>query len=435
VLTLELAGMAPTGEAIGRHAGMVVFVPFGLPGELVDVQLVTQKRNFARGEILRRHNDAPARVAPRCPYFGVCGGCDWQHAAYPEQLRFKTAIVAEQLARIGKLPDPPVRPCLGSPADYEYRNHVRMQRAPDGRPGYLQARSHAVVPVQDCPIAEPAIRRQIAHLNTAAAPAGASAGAGAVEFEDASGEIELRTWHDTIAVSHETYRAGAGAFFQANTAVAALLVDAVLEALALKGDEHVLDLYCGVGLFTVPISRRAASVAGVEANPAAAAAAIANLAQPPAPGQPTTEAAGTSPAQLGAPGQLAAETAGKSLVQPPAQGQLAAETAGKIPVQSPAQRQIITGDVAAALRSAELAGRRWDAVVLDPPRTGVEPEALAALIALAPPRLLYISCDPATLARDLRHLLDGGYTLEWAQPFDMFPQTRHVETLALLSRP
>lgn len=362
VLTLELAGMAPTGEAIGRHEGLVVFVPYGLPGETVIVRLIEQKRSFARGEILERRGDSPARVPPACPYFGVCGGCDWQHVAYAEQLRFKTAMVAEQLARIGKFPDPPVRPCIGSPYPYEYRNHVRLHVTPDGKPGYRMARSHAIVPVQDCPISEPRLRRQIAALGRRAGARGDAA------------EIELRAWDGVIAVGGERYRVSEGAFFQANTAVAAQLVDAVLAALALGGGEQVLDLYCGVGLFTVPIGRKAA-VTGVEANPTAAADAVHNLAQ-----------AGV-------------------------------------------QGQVVADDVDTALRSPAVTRRRWDAVLLDPPRTGVDAPALDALVALAAPRVLYVSCEPATLARDLRRFVDHGYTLEWAQPFDMFPQTRHVETL------
>ena len=118
-VNLTLTGMAPTGEAIGRHAGMVVFVPLGLPGEEVRVRLVDGKRNFARGEIVELLDHAPDRVVPVCPYFGRCGGCDWQHVAYAEQLRIKTAIVAEQLTRIGKLTNPHVLPCIGSPTAYE----------------------------------------------------------------------------------------------------------------------------------------------------------------------------------------------------------------------------------------------------------------------------------------------------------------------------
>jgi 23S rRNA (uracil1939-C5)-methyltransferase len=367
---LLLSGMAPTGEAIGRHGGLVVFVPYGLPGETVRVRLVEQKRSFARGEIVARLAGSPERVVPACPYFGVCGGCDWQHAAYEAQLRFKTAIVAEQLARIGKFEDPPVRPCIGSPTAYEYRNHVRLLVGANGEAGFRAARSHALVPVQDCPISEPALRRQIAGLQAVAGPQHPSGLA-------PGSELELRTWQQEIHVGAFAYRAGAGTFFQANTAVAARLVDAVLAALAPNGGEVVLDLYCGVGLFTVPIGRRVAQITGVEANALAAADGLHNLAQ--------------------------------------------AGVAGRI----------VASDVAAALVGPEIAGVPWDAIVLDPPRTGVDSAALVALIALRAPKILYVSCEPATLARDLRQLADHGYHLAAAQPFDMFPQTRHVETLAV----
>jgi 23S rRNA (uracil1939-C5)-methyltransferase len=366
LVTLQLTGLAPTGEAIGRHTGMVVFAPFGLPGETVRVRLVERKRNFARAEIVERLHAAPERVLPACPYFGRCGGCDWQHIAYAEQLRAKTALVAEQLTRIGKFPDPPVRPCVGSPTAYEYRNHARLHVTADGRSGYRAARSHAVVPVADCPICEPELRAAIAKL-------------AAQRVDPAQGdEIELRTWDEVITVRGVAYHAGVDAFFQANTAVAGMLVEAVLQALALHGGARVLDLYCGVGLFTVPLARQGVQVTGVEANPSAAVDAERNLA--------ATGAAG----------------------------------------------QIVAADVNQALRDPTIAGQPWDAVLLDPPRTGVDAAALAALIGLRAPRLLYVSCEPATLGRDLRVLVDQGYHLEWAQPFDMFPQTRHVETLAVL---
>lgn len=365
-VVLDLQNMAPTGEAIGRHAGMVIFVPFGLPGERVRVRLVEQKRSFARGEILELLGESPARVAPQCPYYGVCGGCDWQHVAYTEQLRLKSAIVAEQLSRIGKLVDPPVRDCVASPRPYEYRNHVRLQVTREGQVGYRAARSHALVPVTDCPIAEPQIRHKLAEMSGAALP---TAGAG---------ECELRSWRDSITVNGFDYDAGDGVFFQANTAVAGLLVDAVLSALELQGSERVLDLYCGVGLFTVPVGKQAAQITGVEFNTTAASAAERNL-----------HAAGVC-------------------------------------------GRIVTADVGSALRDPAIGGLTWDVVLLDPPRTGVDAAALESLARMAAPRLLYVSCEPATLGRDLHALAAHGYRLRWAQPFDMFPQTRHVETLAML---
>jgi 23S rRNA (uracil1939-C5)-methyltransferase len=363
----DLQGIAPTGEAIGRHAGMVVFVPFGLPGERVRVRLVEQKRSFARGEIIELLAESPARVEPLCPYFGACGGCDWQHIAYSEQLRLKTAIVAEQLTRIGKLANPPVRACVASPQPYEYRNHVRLHVTAEGRLGYRSARSHRVVPVTDCPIAEPPVRGQLSQM------------ASALPLRNASGEYELRSWSGSIPVNGFDFGAGDGMFFQANTAVAGLLVDAVLAALNPQGNEQVLDLYCGVGLFTIPVGKQVAQITGVEANAAAASAAQRNLL-----------------------------------------------TAG-------VRGHVVAADVATALRDPAIGGRSWDAVLLDPPRTGVDAAALEALARIAALRLFYVSCEPATLSRDLHALALCGYRLQWAQPFDMFPQTRHVETLAVLS--
>ena len=241
-----------------------------------------------------------------------------------------------------------------------------MLRAAEGGLGYRAARSHAIVPVGDCPILEAPLRRQLAEL---AHQAGTS---------PAAGEVELRSWGEAIKVGGFAYRTSAGAFFQANTAVAGLLVEGVQAALAPRGSEQVLDLYCGVGLFTVPVGQHVAQIVGVESNSAAAADAVYNV-----------EAAGV-------PGR------------------------------------ILNLDVAEALRTPELTGLAWDAVILDPPRTGVDATAIEALIALGAARLLYISCEPSTLARDIRILSAGGYRLEWAQPYDMFPQTRHVETLAVL---
>ena len=180
-----------------------------------------------------------------------------------------------------------------------------------------------------------------------------------------------------MTVGGIAYHVGGESFFQANLPVAERLVEAVLAALNLGGHERVLDLYCGVGLFTVPIARRARQVVGVETSSLAVADALRNLAPFP-------------------------------------------------------HASVLEAPVAQALSQVALGGETWDAVVLDPPRTGAGPEVTAALRELRAPRLVYVSCDPATLARDLRALVDGGYRLRFVQPFDMFPQTHHVEAVAVL---
>jgi 23S rRNA (uracil1939-C5)-methyltransferase len=331
--------MTPGGDALGRHAGMVVFVPYGIPGETVDVMLTERKARYARGHSVARHADAASRVAPPCPHFGICGGCDWQHIDYAAQLDFKTAAVREQFVRIGKFIDIVVPPCAPSPQPFGYRNHARLVAGSRGL-GYRAARSHAVVTVTACPILEPAVAAQL-QTATATMP---------------GDEVELRSW------------------------VAGLLVDAVLAALALRGEEQVLDLYCGGGLFTVPIGQRCHTVWGVEDNPVAVADALENV-----------------------------ERAGVAAT-------------------------IVEATVTEALQLDEVSEIAWDAVVVDPPRTGLETSVTTALCVMRPPVIVYVSCEPATLARDARLLCDDGYRLGSVQPFDMFPQTHHVECVAVFEQ-
>lgn len=365
-ITLDLIDMAPGGEALGRYEGMVVFVPFGLPGEQVEVEIIEQKRNFGRGRVVQVLQAAPARAQPRCKYFGVCGGCEWQQIDYAAQVQFKTKIVREQLTRIGKLNEPNVLPCIHSPEAYGYRNHARLARSAQGKPGYRAAGSHDVIEVDDCPILEETVNAQLHQI-------------AGQDVKLASAELDISTTSPTIQVGAFTYQVAPGAFFQVNTQVADLLVAEVLAALALRGKERVLDLYCGVGLFTLPVAAQAKAVIGVEANAVATEDARHNAAPFP-------------------------------------------------------QVKIITDTVENALKRKEIRQQRWDAVVVDPPRAGVERKALDQIVALQPPKLVYVSCDPATLARDAKVLCDSGYALLVAQPLDMFPQTHHVETVAVFSK-
>lgn len=369
VVTVELTDIAPTGEAIGRVDGVVIFVPFGAPGDRAEVLITERKRTFTRGRLLRLLEAAPQRVTPACPYFTVCGGCEWQHLPYTEQVRLKTEHVRSHLMRIGKLVEPTVLPCLPSPQPYGYRNHARLQRTAAGAIGYRAARSHQVVAINTCPILEPELDEAIQRL--------------AVDPPTtAAGEIQLRVAMP-LSIGAYTYHVAPDAFFQANTAIAAQLVKAVLAALMLQGNEQVLELYCGGGLFTIPVADAGASVLGVEANEAAIADAQTN-----------------------------------------------AEVAG---VRE--RITLLTAPVEEALTHPTVLERQWDAIVLDPPRAGVAPTALTALLTLAAPQIVYVSCDPATLARDAQILCTNGYRLCYAQPFDMFPQTHHVETVALFERP
>lgn len=368
MVTVTLTDMAQTGEAIGRVDGVVLFVPFGLPGDHAEVLLTERKRKFARGQLVRLLEPSPQRVTPLCPYFTSCGGCEWQHIPYAEQLRLKEANVRTHLTRIGKIASPDVRPCLPSPTPYAYRNHARLQNSATGALGYRAARSHEVVAIDQCPILEPLLNEELRRLST-------------TEQSPPSGEMELRVAMP-LRIGDYTYHISPQVFFQANTPVAAQLVTEVLQALALQGHEQVLELYCGAGLFTIPIATVAGSVVGIEANAAAVADAYQNAA-----------------------------------------------TASVL-----ARVEFITAPVEQAINEPALVQRIWDAIVLDPPRAGIAPAVLTTLLNFAAPIIVYVSCDPATLARDAHLLVANGYRLHYAQPLDMFPQTHHVETVALFAR-
>lgn len=413
VLTLRLTGIAHGGAGLGRHEGRVVFVPYALPGETVRAEVTDDHGRYAQARVLEVLEPSADRVRPLCPYFGPggCGGCQWQHVAYPAQLRFKTQILADQLRRIGGLTNPPVEPTWADPTGWAYRNQARFHPAPAGGLGFRAAASHQVVAVDACLLLHPllsdlysALDLQLPGLVAVTLRAGTATEERMIvletrEDEPPSVEIDLPVscvlllsdgtaanliGKNQIAetVAGHTYRISATSFFQANTAQAEQLVHLALDYLALSGGEVVLDGYCGVGLFTVPLARQAGLVYAVEIEPSAVE-------------------------------DLLENTAGMEHVE------------------------VIEGPVGAVLADwAAGAGRMpvLDAAIVDPPRTGLEPEALEGLTAAGPRRIVYVSCDPATLARDGRRLVEAGYRLVRAQPVDMFPQTHHIETVSLWQR-
>ena len=418
IIDLTITSLTHAGEGIGRHEGLAVFVPYALPGETVRAEIIEHKKRFARARLVEVISAAPERRVPRCPHHfqlappegfnadtlaTACGGCQLQHLDYAGQLAFKQRTVIEQLTRIGGLAAPAVRPIIPSPNEYYYRNHVQFAPAPEGRLGFWSADARRVVAIRECHQIEPPLAELYPHiaLDTEQAPAlervGLRAGAAGetlvvLEAREEAPEVEmdlavdaalLRPDGTSLAVAGRDYllmevrgrpfRVSAGSFFQVNTAMAERLVDLVLEALALRGGEAVLDLYSGVGLFTAFLAPVAGRVVGVEAFAPAVADAAANL-----------------------------------------------DEFDNVEIYEAPVETVLPG----------LEGR-FDAVVLDPPRAGCEPEALEALVQTQAARIVYVSCDPATLARDAKRLAAGGYRLTWAQPLDMFPQTHHVETVAV----
>lgn len=402
--TLQLTGIAHGGAALGRHEGRVIFVPYTLPGETARVEITEDKGRFAFARLVEVLEPAPDRVAPACPYFGPtgCGGCQWQHIAYSAQLRLKTEIVADQLTRIGKIAAPLVRPTLPDSSGWAYRNHAQFRPASGGGLGFQAAGSNKTVAVEECPILHPLLADLYAALDLdlegllrLSLRAGTASGDQMLIFEMADDlppalEIDLPVScvlllsdgrhanligsnYITETVAGHSYRVSAPSFFQVNTPQAGQLVRLVSEYLDLQGGETVLDGYCGVGLFTTHLAERAGLVVGIESAPAAVA-------------------------------DLLENTAGFDNVE------------------------VIEGPVEAALPELDVP---LDAAVVDPPRAGVDRFALDALVERRPARLVYVSCDPATLARDAGRLARAGYRLAEVQPVDMFPQTYHVESVAL----
>ncbi len=381
---LDLTGMAYGGSAVGRHNDRAIFVPYTLPGERIRARLTLDKKRFAQAEMVEVLAASPDRTEPRCPHFGpgLCGGCHWQHIRYEAQLAFKQHIVADQLRRIGGLPEAVVLPAIPSPDPWYYRSHVTFQTSPTGRLGYISTDDRSVLPITECHIIRPELLEDFRQRN-GRAPKGAarlrvqvgSAGdrlAAMTAPDERTFQPVTTTTTVRYMVKGRSFQVTAGSFFQVNLPQAETLVNLMLDRLALTSAERVFDLYSGVGLFSAFLAERAAHVTAVESFPLAVQDALDNLADL-------------------------------------------------------SNVEIIEGAVETVL--SQLPGV-YDAAVLDPPRAGVDARALAALISQAPRQIVYVSCDPSTLARDARTLTQNGYRLLNAQPVDMFPQTYHIETVA-----
>jgi 23S rRNA (uracil1939-C5)-methyltransferase len=378
LLELRIDALAGSGDGVGRSAdGRVVFVPFTAPGDLVRARITELHPRYAHAELEEVLEPSPSRVAPPCAVFGECGGCSWQHLDYAAQCEAKRRIAEDALVRVGKLSLPGPIALHPSPEPYAYRARARVA-VEAGRIGYRRRNSNALCAVDTCPVLDPRVDTKLRALAQ-----GRPRRDG--EWEIAAG-VDAARAHAVgadapaleIAVGGDRLRVSAGVFFQGSPALHAALVEAVARA-AGRG-ALALELHAGCGFFTIALARAFERVIAVESDAAAAADLRHNLAR-----------------------------------------------AGLANVEVVAERvESALGGSLAAIRPA--------ALVLDPPRTGLPRGAADRLCALAPARIAYLSCDPATLARDLAALVAGGYALEEACAFDLFPQTPHVEVLARLSR-
>jgi 23S rRNA (uracil1939-C5)-methyltransferase len=404
-IELTLDAMAHGGSALGRHDGRVIFVPYTIPGERVQARITDDKERYAHAEPIAILDPSPDRVEPLCPHFGPgkCGGCHLQHVAYDRQLEIKRRVVIDQLERIGKFADITVHPTIPSPSPWAYRSHATFHARADGRLGYYSDDASTIVPIEECHIIRPTLMDLFSLLDLGAETierVKLQVGTDPADCmiilsttDDLAPEIEvdfpvsvnlllsdnepvnlIGSPQVTYQVFDRAFQVTAGGFFQTNVPIAEMLVEQVLLRLDLQGDETVLDLYSGVGLFTAFIAERAGLVVSVESYPPAVTDADANLSDLD-------------------------------------------------------NVEIVEGPVEEVI--ADLAGP-FNAIVVDPPRTGLSNEVIDEIVRLDAPRVVYVSCDPATLARDARKLAGHGYRLVDVQPADMFPQTYHVEAVALL---
>lgn len=384
LLNLKLDGMGRLGEALARHNGMRVFVFGGIPGEEVLAEVVRQHRNYAAARVVKVIVPSSQRVEAPCPYFGPCTGCQWQHIRYEHQLELKRRTVQEAMERVGGIAEAPVAPVVPAPETLGYRNHARFTVGPGGTLGFVNRESRRLVPIDRCLLMHPWINQALSQLQGRCGETtqlsiryGINTGQWLLQpaLQASGAPLTSGQKHYEEALHNKCFRISASSFFQVNTTQAEQLVQLVRERLALAGEELVVDAYAGVGTFAVLMAPFAHRVIAIEESASAIKDAQINI-----HGLHNVELA-----------QAKTEELLESLPQAP------------------------------------------DALILDPPRTGCHPAALRAILLRPPRRIVYVSCDPRALARDLRVLCRGPFILEEVLPIDLFPQTHHIECIATLS--
>ena len=434
---LTLTTLTYGGDALGRLDEPVngttrraVFVPFGLPGERVRVRLTEEKRGFARGELVEVLEASPDRVIPRCTHFftprgpdtsteppgksgnrkgEACGGCQYQHMSYEAQLKAKAEILRDQLQRIGRIENPSVGPTVASPAPWNYRNHVQFHLTKKGELGYVRAspgpdQADSILAIQECHLPEASINSLWPQLefepDTGIGRVSIRAGMDdelmlildsgspdTPELEIEAGISVVHTFqessvviagedHLTIKLLDRDFRVSALSFFQVNTAMAEKIIGHLLANLPISPNTNLLDVYCGVGLFSAFLAPGCKRVIGVESSQYACDDFIYNL-----------------------------------------------DDFDNV--------DLYEGRAEDVILHLEV---NPDIVLVDPPRAGLERGALDGILRLNPRTVAYVSCDPSTLARDAGRLINGGYHLVQVTPFDLFPQTYHIESISIFEK-
>lgn len=449
--TVQINGMTHAGEGVARRDGMAVFIPGALPGETVEIEVTEVRKNYARAALRTILEPAAGRTAPVCPSFNGCGGCRLQHVDYPTQLELKTTLVRDSLVRIGRFTDPPVQPALGMADPAHYRNKVHFQVMRAGERivlGFFAEGSHRLTPwfaprdgedgcllldrrlIRVAAVVEELLNKHRVPLFDWKAESGylrhvmlrLAAATGAVMVVLVSGRAawpereafvsDLRRRMPEVVSVIQNYNSGRGrdvlgpestvlsgtqvindylgglrlqisaaSFYQVNPQQTLRLYERAADYAALSGTETMVDVYSGIGSIALYLAQSAGLVYGLEIVPHAVADARTNAA-----------------------------------------------------LNGIDNVHFREGKAEELLPALAREGVRPDVIVLDPPRKGCAEPVLDAAVEMHPPRIVYVSCDPGTLARDLRRLTSSGYRLYEAQPVDMFPYTTHVETVVLMSR-
>ncbi|MHB8574427.1 MAG: class I SAM-dependent RNA methyltransferase [Dehalococcoidia bacterium] len=382
-LRLTLGKIVNRGAALAHTPeGQVVFVAYGAPGEEVIAAIDRVQKDQLQAHVTEVLTPSPDRVQPLCPYFGACGGCNYQFLPYERQLEIKREIVVETFRRVGSFREVCVPPTVPSPSPWFYRNQARFSTNRWGDVGFTRRGTNNVLRVETCYIVEPPIRDLLPRLQGKGAGLhqivvrSNRAGEALIAPDMANRGVEAPSGQASMIeiVAGHGFRVSPSAFFQVNTPQAETMVRLVAERLALEPDDRLADLYAGVGFFSRIFADRCSKVVAIEVSRLAADDAAWNL-----------SGAATVDYRLG-------------------------------------EVEKVLPDLA----------ERPTKILLDPSREGCVPAAVDAMLACRPERIVYVSCDAATLARDLRRMVDGGYQLVEVQPLDMFPQTHHTECIALL---
>ena len=437
-ITITIDALTGEGAGVGRVDGYAVFVPGALPGETVTAHVLKVSAGYAVAKCAGVVTASPDRVTPRCPVYARCGGCALQHLKYEKQLEAKRAQVYDALTRLGGIEAPQVEQTIGMETPWRCRNKGSFPFGSDGGEivfGFYAGRSHRIVPCPYCMIQDERVvdvmRRVAAWANDNAVSAydeetqrgllrhvsaRVTAAGEVMTVIVTNGPLKKRdellaalenvdsVWHNrndrdtnvifgdaftllcgretlTEQIGGRTFAVSPQSFLQVNAAQAAVLYDTAITYLAPTPEETILDVYCGVGTISLLLADRCAGVIGIEQVPEAIADAERNAA-----------------------------------------------------ANGVANARFLCGNAEDVLPKLVSAGERIAGIVLDPPRKGCEPGAIAAAAESGAERIVYVSCNPATLARDCRALIERGYTFVKAQPVDMFPQTGHVECVVLLSK-